>query len=185
MSKRRSHAKPTPLPPARTWLAVFAIAALGAFSSAIKAPFEYDDLPAIDQNASIHDLFSSSVFSPPPQSPTSGRPVVNFSLALNYAINDVLGVDQRPDPYGPNKTIGYHVVNLAVHLACALLLFGIIRRTLRVRKELSENADLIAGGATLLWLLHPIQTEAVHYLIQRTELIVSAFYAATLYAAIR
>ncbi len=55
--------------------------------------------------------------------------MVNYSLALTYAINEALGVDQRPDPYGPNKTVGYHVVNLLLHLGCGLLLFGIIRRT--------------------------------------------------------
>ena len=111
----------------------------------------------------------------------SGRPVVNYSLALNYAVNRWLGVD-------PSRTSGYHVANIAIHLLCGALLFGIIRRTMRggrIPDDWASVADPIAGAATALWLLHPIQTETVDYLIQRTELLVSACYLATLYAAIR
>ena len=124
---------------------------------------------------------------PPSQTAVAGRPLVNVSLALNYAINDALGVDQRSDPDGPNKTVGYHVLNLLLHIACGLLLFGIIRRTIDRDRSAAANVDAqrVAGFAVLLWLVHPIQTEAVDYVIQRTELLVSLCYAGTLYASIR
>jgi tetratricopeptide (TPR) repeat protein len=48
-----------------------------------------------------------------------------------------------------------------------------------------DLADPIALAVAALWLLHPIQTEAVNYLIQRTELLVSLCYVGTLYAWIR
>ena len=73
------------------------------------------------------------------------------------------------------------------HLACGLLLFGVIRRTIAHDDKAAEhlNAERVAGFAVLLWLVHPIQTDAVDYVIQRTELIVSLCYVATLYASIR
>jgi protein O-mannosyl-transferase len=165
---------------------VFAVAAIAAFSSAVKAPFEYDDLPAIQQNPTIQSL-SPAVLLPPPQTAVAGRPVVNVTLALNHAINDALGVDQNADPSGPNKTIGYHAANIVFHLACGLLLFGIVRRTIDDDDELADQVDAtrVAGFATLIWLVHPIQTEAIDYVIQRTELLVSLCYAATMYASIR
>ncbi len=168
------------------WLATFFVAAFAAFLSAVRAPFVYDDLPSIQQNETIRSL-SPAVLLPPAQSSAAGRPVVNLTLALNYAINDALGVDQRGDPDGPNKTIGYHVANILFHLACGLLLFGIIRRTIAHYDSKAESLDAerVAGFAVLLWLVHPIQTEAVDYVIQRSELLVSLFYAATVYASIR
>jgi tetratricopeptide (TPR) repeat protein len=168
------------------WLALFVVAAIAAYASAIRAPFEFDDLPAIQQNQTIRAM-SPAVLLPPTQTAVAGRPVVNASLALNYAINEALGVDQRSDPEGPNKTVGYHVLNLLLHIACGLLLFGIIRRTIAhdASAAASVDAEQVGGLAVLLWLVHPIQTEAVDYVIQRTELIVSLCYAGTLYASIR
>src|SRR5262249_21128786 len=71
---------------------------------------------------------------------------------------------------------------------CALLLFGVIRRTTRapnVPQRWHERANWFAAAATALWVLHPIHTEAVHYIVQRTELLVSLCYLGTLYAWIR
>jgi protein O-mannosyl-transferase len=168
------------------WIAVFVVGAVAAYAPAIRAPFEYDDLPAIQQNPTVQSL-SPAVLLPPSQTAVAGRPVVNVTLALNHAINDALQVDQAPDPNGPDKTVGYHAANILFHLACGLLLFGIIRRTIDDDDELSDQVDAarVAGFATLVWLVHPIQTEAVDYVIQRTELIVSLCYAATLYASLR
>ncbi len=108
---------------------------------------------------------------PPPATPVTGRPVVNLTFAFNYWLNDVLGIDQRPDPYGAYKTVSYHVVNVAIHVACGLLLIGIIRRTLRSDRfpaRWQHNADIVALGVAALWLLHPLQTEPVDYIVQRT-----------------
>ena len=163
---------------ARVWLGVCVVAACAAFSSGLRAPYEYDDMPAIRLNTSIaHPI--SALF-PPSNTSVAGRPVVNLTLALNRTIDGALGVD----PAGPNATLGLHIGNLLIHLACGFLLFAVVARTVR-RVNPGLDATTVAGLTTLLWLVHPIQTESVHYLIQRTELLVSAFYLATLYAAIR
>ncbi len=125
---------------------------------------------------------------PGPATADLGRPVVNYTLAINYAINRALGVSQRLDANDPHETVGYHVLNLLLHLACAGLLFWVLRRTLRSQRfdehwaSIADPASLLVAG---IWLLHPIQSEAILYVVQRTEIIVSACYVATLYASIR
>lgn len=181
------HVAASPLP--RWMLPAILLIAFVALAPALRAPFEFDDATAIPANESIHTLWPPSVaLSPPPNTAVSGRPVVNYTFAINDAVNRWLGVDRRPNPFGPNKTLGYHVVNVALHLVCALLLFGVIRRAARserVPQWWRERADWLAIAATALWVLHPIQTEAVHYVVQRTELLVSLCYLGTLYAWIR
>src|SRR5262245_42249573 len=163
------------------WIAVFLITSI-AYASAMRAPFVFDDLPAIRHNASIRQLSPLSIpLRPPPNTSVTGRPIVNVSLAVNYALNDALGIDER----GKNATLGYHAFNVAIHLLCGLLLFALVRRTLRHRSDDRFDTDVVAGFSTLLWLLHPIQTEAIDYVVQRSELLVSAFYLATLYASVR
>ena len=162
------------------WVAAaFTVIALIAFGPALSAPFDFDDLPAIVNNASIRQLWPLSVPLTPPGLGTavSGRPVVNLSFALNYA-----------GARSPGQTFGYHVVEILLHVATALLVFGVVRLTIRlarVAEAWRDSADRIAVTAAALWLAHPIQTEAVDYISQRTELLVSFFYVSTLYCAIR
>ncbi|MEA3244622.1 MAG: hypothetical protein U9Q74_00555 [Gemmatimonadota bacterium] len=172
----------------RIALALALLLACVAFSPALRAPFQFDDLDTIPGNASIRRLWPPSVaLHPPPDIATTGRPVVNYTFALNYAFNEWLGIDQVANADDPAATTSYRFVNLALHLWCALLLFGIVRRTLRSPPlaAWAASADGIAAVAAALWVLHPLQTEAVDYVTQRTELIVSACYLATLYSAIR
>ncbi|MEO6877930.1 MAG: hypothetical protein ABI205_05570, partial [Gemmatimonadaceae bacterium] len=164
------------------------IAATVAFSGAFDAPFQFDDVASIPRNPTIERISTETLSPPDGGLAVSGRPIANLSLAVNHAINQALGVDERPDPAGAHKTLSYHIVNLLLHLFCGLLIFGIVRRTVLLGSGLSEwtaDGDAIAIAVTALWLLHPIQTDAVDYVVQRTELLVSCFYAATLYASIR
>ena len=113
--------------------------------------------------------------SAPRETPVAGRPAVAFSLAVNYALG---GLDPK----------GYHVFNIAVHLLCTLLLFGIVRRTLlspRLGMRFSHSAPYLAGATALLWAVHPLQTDAVTYIVQRTESLMALSYLLTLYCAIR
>jgi len=159
-----------------------------AYAPALKAPFLFDDA-IIGDDATIERLWPPSIpLHPPPQTPVGGRPVVNYSLAINDGINRALGIDQRPDPDGPYKTVSYRVLNVLLHLACGALLFGLLRRTLRAQRfdeAWAAWADPIALAVTGVWLLHPIQSEAVDYVIQRTEIIVSLCYLGTLYGSVR
>jgi tetratricopeptide (TPR) repeat protein len=183
----RKSRRPEPAPKLK-WPFVVAIivATALAYLPALSAPFVMDDIPAIDANVAIHSLIPEGAQAP--GNPVAGRPVARASLAVNYAINDLLGVDQRQDPNGPYKTVGYHLLNLLIHLGTGALLFGVIRRAMReepIPADWQSLADPIAGVTAALWLLHPIQSEVLNYVVQRTEGLASLFYIATLYCSIR
>ena len=100
---------------------------------------------------------------------------MNVSFAINYAVG---GIDVR----------GYHVVNIAIHLICGLLAFGIVRRTLelpRMRARFGGSAANLAGAVALLWVVHPLNSEVVDYLTERTESLMALFYLLTIYASVR
>ena len=110
------------------------------------------------------------------------------TLAANFAVNSALGVDQRPDPDGPNKAIGYRLFNLLLHLLTGALLFGVLRRAMRehtIPDDWRAIADPVAGIVSALWLLHPIQSEVINYIVQRSEALASFSYLAILYASQR
>ena len=162
------------------WLAVACLigAILVAYHNSFSGPFVFDDGPAVLGNPTIRHLSAlGEVLSPPRESgqTVGGRPVVNLSLAGNYALG---GVSVR----------GYHVVNVIVHLLAALVLFGIARRTL-LQPALCERygsvATPLALAVALLWAVHPLLTESVTYVIQRAESLMGLFYLLTLYGFIR
>jgi hypothetical protein len=164
---------------------------VGTFWNSVNGPFIWDDQISIVSNPTIRHLWPlSDPLSPPRETPVAGRPRVNLSFAINYALGGV-------------AETGYHVGNVSVHIACALLLFGIVRRTLsssRVAAALGpplETVGLNTVGVTsavtsatalvvaLLWMVHPLQSEPVNYLTQRSESLMTLFFLLTLYCAIR
>jgi len=152
------------------------IAGLWAYHNSFQGPFIFDDLPSIPENRHIHHLWPlGTAMSAPPSSPVAGRPVVCLTLALNYAL-------------GGLNVWGYHALNLAVHILSALVLFGILRRTFEgreLRERFGANAAWLAGAIALIWEVHPLQTESVTYIVQRTESLMSLFMLLTLYCVIR
>jgi len=134
----------------------------------------FDDHPAIFESQAVRswpDL--AAVIDAVPESPFASRPVVSVSFALNYALH---GLD----------VTGYRVVNIALHLLCGLLVFGVVRRTLdRLAPGDGVPHANLAFVAALLWIVHPLNSEVVNYLTQRTESMMALFYLLTFYAAIR
>lgn len=158
-------------------IAVILAAGLVAYHNSFSAPFLFDDAPSIADNPTIQRLWPPfAAFSPPDTGASvTNRPLINYSFALDYALG---GLEVR----------SYHVTNLAIHLCAALLLFGVVRRTLRqplMRPHFGDEALSIAFTVALLWVVHPLLTESVTYIVQRTESLMGLFYLLTLYAAIR
>ncbi len=158
-------------------IGIIIAASVLAYHNSLGGPFIFDDITTIPENSTIRSLWPIWTALSPPKggTPVQRRPIVNLSLAVNYAIG---GLDVR----------GYHVFNLAVHILAALTLFGVIRRTLglSVVPEYIAAASLpLAFVAALIWTVHPLATEAVTYIIQRTELLAGLFYLLTLYCLIR
>lgn len=143
------------------------------WGGSLAAPFVLDDASSIGENASIRRLWPPDWLHPPGArgETVGGRPVLNLSLALNHALG---GADVR----------GYRLVNVFIHALAALALFGLVRRTAG-RDRLILPAEGFALAVALLWFLHPLQTAAVTYVIQRAESLCGLFYLLTLYCFVR
>ena len=157
-----------------TALIVAGAAAL-AYHNTFSVPFIFDDKSSIAENPSIQHLLTA--WSPPKGGghTVSGRPFLNFTLALNYAVNGT-------------QVWGYHLLNLLIHAAAGCALFGIVRRTLAkpmLAPRFGRDATWLALAVALLWTLHPMQTQAVTYIVQRAESLVSLMYLLTLWCFIR
>ena len=151
---------------------VMTSAGILAYANTFSVPFLFDDEEAIAQNESIRSLWPiSKVMSGPPRTTVAGRPILNLTLAINFRISRL-------------KVWSYHVFNLSVHILAALVLLGVVRRTLELGKFGSASAPL-ASAVALIWLVHPLQTESVTYIIQRAESLTGLFYLLTLYCFIR
>jgi Flp pilus assembly protein TadD len=146
-------------------LAVAAIGVISYFNS-LSVPFLFDDYTVILGNSDIGRLW------PPP---FGMRMIATYSFRLNFAI------------CGYN-TADYHAVNLAIHVAAALFLFGIVRRTMLLpvlRERYGEHSLWLAFAVSAIWVAHPLQTAAVTYICQRYESLMGLFALMTLYFFIR
>ncbi len=152
------------------------VAAWAVYFNSLWAPFIFDDSSAVINNPTIRKLWSWDVLSPPGEgNGVQSRPLINLTLALNHAL-------------GGAEPWGYHLFNVLVHAAAGLVLFGLVRRTL-LQAPLAARwgaASLpLALTIALLWTVHPLQTESVTLVVQRTESLMGFFYLLTLYAFVR
>lgn len=151
-----------------------ALAAFAAYANSLTGPFVYDDKASLLDNHTLSSLWAS--LRPPPLGLTvSGRPVLNLSFAINHAL-------------GGDSVRGYHALNILFHALAGLTLFGLVRRTLLLpplRARFGAAALPLAFTVAALWTLHPLQTEAVTYVVQRAESLMSLFYLLTLYSFLR
>jgi hypothetical protein len=147
------------------WLPLgLGLAGAAAYANSLAVPLLFDDDSSIATNDSLRHL--GAVFWPPGGTTVGGRPFLNLTLALDYAVSGT-GV------------WSYHATNVAIHLLAGLTLYGLVRRTLAPRA--AGAAAGIAFCAALLWMLHPLQTESVTYVIQRAESLMGLLYLLTLY----
>jgi Flp pilus assembly protein TadD len=166
-----------------------------AYSTSFRGVVVWDDLEAIVTNPHIRSLSGS--LATPPDTTVAGRPVASLTFALNYALAPA-GVREiwEPAAAGPaadgdpflRNVRGYHALNLVVHLLAAVALFGVVRRTLsseRLRPAFGAGATWIAASVAAIWVVHPVHTTAVTYIVQRVESLMGLLYLATLYCAIR
>ncbi len=154
----------------------FALVAFLIYSNVLHGPFVFDDEPNISENFYIrlHEYTLGGLEDAGFKGPNPHRPVANISFALNYYVHQY-------------NTTGYHVVNVLIHIITGILLYVFILDTLGIwRKRVSgawamdeAHIPLIAFSAALLWLVHPIQTQAVSYIVQRMASMSSMFYLAS------
>jgi tetratricopeptide (TPR) repeat protein len=164
------------VPPQRLQAALLVLCGVLVFANGLGGPFVFDDQTSIVSNAHIRQVLPlSETLSPPRETPVAGRPLVNLSFALNYAVS---GLDPR----------GFRVTNLAIHLLAALVFFAVVRRTLEldgIPSLLGARSSEVAFVCALIWTIHPLQTEVVNYVTQRTSSLKGLMYLLTLYCSIR
>jgi len=150
---------------------VFLLIGVAIYSNTLHSPFVFDDGPSITRNPTIKNLENfygnSTGYDKYPT-----RIIGYFSFALNYSIGEF-------DPFG------YHILNIAIHIINALLVGFFVLITFRtpfLKKSLSEatarEVSLISG---MLFLVHPVQTEAVTFIVQRLTSLTTTFYLLSLY----
>ena len=146
-------------------------ACLAVYAGSFQVPFIFDDLTSIPENPHIRSLWPlSRALTAPDYTTIAGRPLACLSLAVNYAL-------------GGLNVFGYHAVNLALHIGCALALWALLRLTFAsppMGETFRRHAEGLAAAAALVWAVHPLATEAVVYVVQRTELLAACFYLLTL-----
>ena len=172
--KQKTLPQPTPRqltsPPWHKFLPfLLIIAGLAGYANSFQGVFLLDDHHTIVDHHAIRSLW------PPWAYLSLTRPLVYLTLAVNYAL-------------GGLEVWGYHAVNLLIHLLAALTLYGLLRRTFlsdRLKERYGDVSESLAFATSLLWLLHPLQSQSVTYLIQRAESLMGLFYLLTLYAVSR
>lgn len=152
---------------------LLSLAVTAAYLTSFGGVMVFDDFHAIADNPTIRHLGRALVDFPGEEGGTvGGRPLLNFTFALNYAAGGLA-------PWG------YHAVNLGIHLGAALALFGLVRRTLLRLPRFADAASPLALAVAALWALHPLQTESVTYLVQRAESLCGLLLLFTLYCFAR
>lgn len=184
--KRRPHSgqpASAPAPVTPTWRPVALAAALlvlcgaAAYWNSLEGVYLFDDHSQLTRtNPYIKSLWPiTEAMKAPSGSPAEGRPVLALSFAVSYAL---AGLAPR----------GNHLFNLVIHLCCGLTLLGLVRRLLRsprLRPAFGGHATFLGFAVALLWLLHPVNTKSVTYVVQRAESLMGLFYLLTLYFAVR
>jgi len=163
---------PARIPTALLLLVFLAVIGFTIYSNTFDGAFQLDDETSITTNEHIQRLESiGTIWRHWP-----ARFLTYLSLAVNYHI-------------GKEEVFGYHVVNLALHLAATLLVFwfvGLLFRTPLLRSHVpAPFGRLYAFLTALLFVAHPLQTQGVTYICQRAVSLASVFYLLTLCAYIR
>ena len=148
-------------------LSLLAIVVILIYTDTLTTPFILDDIRNIRDNPHIRvpTLSLKNLTRAAFQSLESSRPVANISFALNYYFNGL-------------NLVGLHLTNILIHLAGGIFLYFFVKATLRtpVLRAQFEKCDWIPFFASFLWLVHPLQTQSVAYLVQRMNSLAAMFY---------
>lgn len=157
--------------------ALLTLMVVAVYANSFSGVFLLDDLHSIVDNPAIQDLW------PFDELETFERPLVKWTLALSYTWSLALTGDGL-------SPLGFHLFNTLVHLGSVLLFFDLMRRTVVRMDPLSVwrkgwIPTAIAFVAAAVWSVHPLNTQAVTYIIQRGESMMAMFFLLVLYGTNR
>lgn len=152
-------------------VAAAAIAVIFIYTAALPGPFVFDDESNITENRHIRikSLGFDELYAAAFKSPIPNRPVANLSLALNYYFNGY-------------NVVGYRFANILIHILNGFLLYGLARATFRTpaMAGLVVRPEMAAAFAALVWMVHPLHTQSVAYIVQRMTSLSVMFYLTAL-----
>ncbi|HKK29684.1 MAG TPA: hypothetical protein VKA18_04740, partial [Alphaproteobacteria bacterium] len=156
------------LPP--VWAVLLLLAALLAYLPSFNARFFLDDFRIILENPLLHDALDLGAiwrFS-------EARFIGSLTFAANYTLHG-------------EAVFGYHLANLLIHLLAGLGLFWLVRGLIASPAMAGEGRPWIRWVpwiAVAVFLLHPLQTQAVTYIVQRYTSLMAMFYLVSMAAFI-
>lgn len=137
------------------------------YANALRAQFVFDDIYTIANNPAVRHLEDPVII----WHSFNTRFITGLSFAFNYAL-------------GGLNVVGYHLLNIAAHVAAAFLVYRFIFLTFKTpvlkNDPLAKEAQTIALLAALLFSAHPIQTESVTFVTQRMTVLSAIFYLSAL-----
>jgi tetratricopeptide (TPR) repeat protein len=162
-----------------------ALLVFSIYTNTLRAPYFFDDEINITRNPHIRltQITPDGLIKAGFESHIPNRPVANISFGLNYY-------------FGGYHVFGYHLVNLVIHMITGLLLYLLVKTTLLLSWGTDRDASILkppaAGSepaygwrsldpswvsfwAASLWLVHPVQTQSVTYIVQRMNSMATLF----------
>jgi tetratricopeptide (TPR) repeat protein len=148
---------------------LIALTAFIAYSNSFDCQFHYDDERGIVNNDQIKTLSNFSHFD---FWVNSHRPLANFSFALNYH-------------FGKLDVWGYHLVNLFIHIIAGIFVFLLTKLILDLNNyknyKIDKHKNWFALLVALFFVVHPLQTQAITYIVQRMASLAAMFYILSVY----
>lgn len=152
-------------------LAAAAALTILLYTASLGGPFVFDDEPNILENKHIRisGFSAAEIYDAAFNSPIHTRPVAYVSFALNYLFNGY-------------NVVGYRLINILIHIVNGGLLYALARLTFRAPALRTQPAaaGAVACAAAILWLVHPLHTQSVAYIVQRMTSLAAAFYLLSL-----
>jgi hypothetical protein len=158
-------------------IAFMAVIVFILYAKTLTGAFIFDDRNNIRDNPHIRltQITLPGIYSAAHDSPTPNRPLANISFTLNYYFHDY-------------NVVGYHAVNIIIHIFNGMLLYLFVKATLAtpVIQSNAQKYGWVPYVTAVIWLVHPIQTQSVSYIVQRMNSMATMFYVLSmlLYASI-
>ena len=141
------------------------------YSSNLTGPFVFDDGRNIRDNPAIRltDLSWHGLKEAATKSPLPNRPLAYVSFALNFYVNGY-------------RTVGFRLVNILIHILAGVCLYFLLKTTLGLPalQPRFGNTRWLPYMAVLIWLVHPLHTQSVTYIVQRMNSMAGMFYILSL-----
>ena len=168
--------------------AVLTICGLALYWQTLPYPFVFDDRQNIKDNRAVQidDLSWESLRNAAVHNQQGKRPVSSVSFALNYYFS------------GLNPS-AFRLTNIGIHIFSGILIYALVILTLNLEQGWGENRSKkaetnrgrrdghiwshsrnVAMATAIIWLVHPLQTQSVIYIVQRMNSLAVLFYLSSL-----